>query len=60
MNRVIVGLCGNDRLLSTRQKLLCLGQRQPQISDIGKGGRPSDLYQIDTPRPAVRPHFDQP
>jgi hypothetical protein len=60
MNRVIVGPCGNDRLLATRQKLLCLGPRQPQISDIRKASRPSDLYQIDAPRPAVRPHFDQP
>src|SRR5271167_980414 len=57
MNRMIVDLRGNDRLLSTRQKWLCLGQRQPQIGDIGKPGGPIDLHQVDTPWLAVRPHF---
>jgi hypothetical protein len=59
MNRMIVGLSGNERLLRTHQKLLCLGQRQPQTGDIGKLGGPIDLHQINTPRRAARPHFDQ-
>src|SRR5271165_6313014 len=38
------GLRGDHRLLNTRQKLLRLGQRQPQMRDIAKvAGRP-DLH----------------
>ena len=58
-NRMIVGLRGNHRLLNTRQKLLCLGQRQPQIRDIAKVVGPADLQHVDTPCPAVGPRFDQ-
>ncbi len=31
---MLSGLCGNHRLLNSRQNLLCLGQRQPQIGDV--------------------------
>ena len=58
-NRMIVGLRGNDRLLNARQKLLRLGQRQPQIRDVAKVVGPADLHHVDTPRPAVSPRFDQ-
>ena len=34
---MIVGLRGNHRLLHARQKLLCLGQRQPQIARYRQG-----------------------
>src|SRR5712671_3105589 len=59
-SRMIVGLHGNNRLLNVRQKLLCLGQRQPHIPDIAKVDGPADLQHIDTPCPAVGPLFDQP
>src|SRR5690242_19021663 len=58
-NRMVVGLRGNDRFLNTRQKLLCLRQRQPQIRDIAKVVGPADLQHLDTPCPAVGPRFDQ-
>ena len=58
-NRMLVGLRGDHRLLNTRQKLLCLGQRQPQIPDIAKVVGPADLQHVDTPCPAVGPRFDQ-
>src|SRR5438309_1261544 len=59
-NRMIAGLRGNHRLLDTRRKLLCLGQRQPQIRDVAKVVGPADLHHVDTPCPAVTPRFDHP
>ena len=57
---MVVGLRRNDRLLNTGQKLLCLGQRQPQIRDIAKVVGPADLQHIDVPCSAVSSRFDQP
>jgi len=56
---MIAGLCGNHRLLNTRQKLLCRGQRQPQIRDEAKIVGAADLQHVDTPCPAVSSRFDQ-
>jgi hypothetical protein len=41
-------LCGNDRSLNARQKLLRFGQGQSQLSNIANTFRPADLYQIGT------------
>src|SRR5208283_1274301 len=55
-----VGLRGDHRLLHARQKLLRLGQRQPQIRDIPKvAGRP-ELHDVDTRSGAISLRFDQP
>src|SRR5208283_2310874 len=55
-----VGLRGDHRLLHARQKLLRLGQRQPQMRDIAKvAGRP-DLHDVDTRSGAISLRFDQP
>ena len=52
-NRMIVGLRGHHRLLDTRQDLLCLGQRQPQIRNVAKVVGPADLHHVDTSCPVV-------
>jgi hypothetical protein len=58
-NRMIVGLRGHHRLLDTRQDLLCLGQRQPQIRNVAEAVGPTDLHHIDTSCPVVSSRFDQ-
>ena len=59
-SRVFAGLRGNHRLLNTSQKLLGLGQREPQIRDIAKVRGATDFHHFDTPCRAVSSRFDQP
>jgi hypothetical protein len=48
-NRVIVGVDGDDRLLQTRQDLLRLSQRQPQLRDLAGATEWPDILHIDAP-----------
>jgi len=40
----------DNRLSHTRQKLLRLGQRQPQVCDVVNATRPADLHHLNTVR----------
>src|SRR3954468_6856996 len=57
--RMVTGLRGHHRLLDTRQKLLCLGQRQPQTRNVTKVVGPTDLHHVDPLCPVVDARFDQ-
>jgi hypothetical protein len=57
---MIFGLRGDDRLLSTSQQLLRLGQGQTEIGDIADTVRPADLHHVGAPRLAVSTQLHQP
>ena len=50
---------GDNRLLHARQKLLRLGQRQPQIGYVAGPIRPADLHYIYPSHPAGYARLDQ-
>ena len=58
-SREISRLRGDDRLLHARQKLLRLGQRQPQIGYVAGPVRPADLHYVYTGQPAGHAGLDQ-
>ena len=45
-SRKVSGLRGDNRLLHARQKLLRLGQRQPQIAYVASPIGPADLHYV--------------
>src|SRR5271166_3176266 len=59
-SRMPVGLHSDHRLLHARQKLLRLGQRQPQVRDIAKVAACPDFHHVDTRSGAISLRFDQP
>jgi len=44
-----MSLRGGHRLLHVAQKLLCLGQRQPEIRDVTEVAGVPELQNVDTP-----------
>jgi hypothetical protein len=54
-----VGLLGDKQLLNLTQKLLCLGQRHPQVDDIIKTVRPADRHHVETSGLTINPHPNQ-
>jgi hypothetical protein len=60
MNRVALGLRGNDLLLEACQHPLPVGHGQPQIGDIVKIIRPVDRHDVDKRRITLSPDFHQP
>ena len=54
-----MSLRGGHRLLHAAQKLLCPGQRQPEIRDVTEIAVVPQLQNVDTPCRFVRPHLDQ-
>jgi hypothetical protein len=49
-SKVITSLRCDHRMLHASQKLFRLSQRQPEIGDIAKTARPTELHHIDTLR----------
>jgi hypothetical protein len=57
---VLPGLSGNELLLQPRQHQLCLGHRQPQISDVTQIARAGDPHDVDPLLLTIGPDFCQP
>jgi len=45
---MILRLRGDNRLLHAHQKLLCLGQRHPQVCDVAKVPAPAKFHHVKT------------
>ena len=54
-----MSLRGGHRLLHAARKLLCLGQRQPEIRDVTEVAGLLEFQNVDTPCRFVCPHLDQ-
>ena len=59
-NRMISRLRGDDLLLHANQKLLRLGERQPQFCNLGKVAAPAELHDVNAPFCTLCPRLDQP